>query len=189
MAEAIPISTLIDRVLAELQRLHYAPQSIVSYRRYYNRLLRYAEAEGVGYYSDAFGRQFFAARNGFAWPEEPQPIPRKYRWQLRFLAVLSDMQLHGTIVRRHSYPPAGDVSESFRDILTAFQTECQRRGYSLCISSRRIGHYQQKNSPPRVGNFRTTRVVACDRDPNPPSSVPGVTASRHRSFMRACFMR
>ncbi|MCL6564060.1 MAG: site-specific integrase [Firmicutes bacterium] len=190
MAEAIPIAPLIDRVLAELQRLHYAPQSIVSYRRYYHRLLRYAEAEGVGYYSDAFGRQFFAARNGFAWPEGPQPIPRKYRWQLRFLAVLSDMQLHGTIVRRHSYQPAGDVSESFRDILTAFQTECQRRGYSLQgerTRQARIRHFvgylaMQSILPAQLNATHLSRYVATLVDYHPKTVLAILTSLR--TFLR-----
>lgn len=131
MSEALPIGEVVDRVLAELQRLHYAVNSRNAYRRFYHRVIRYAESQGVRSYSEAFGRQFFTATYGCAWPELPQPIPRKYRPPVRYLESLNDMQLHGTVLRRRPRNRPFEAPAAFRAVLEAFAVECHRRGYSV----------------------------------------------------------
>lgn len=130
MSEALPIQEVVGRVLAELQRLHYTDNTLSSYRTFYNRVLRYAESQGVHAYSEAFGREFFAATYGHAWPELSQSIPRKYRPPVRYLESLSDMQLHGTVLRRRPRNKPFEAPADFREILNAFAHECRRRGYS-----------------------------------------------------------
>ena len=50
MSEHPIISTLIDQVLAELERLQYAENSRAGYRRFYTRVLHFAQAQGVTHY-------------------------------------------------------------------------------------------------------------------------------------------
>ena len=130
MSESIPISELVDRVLAELQRLRYTENTKNTYRRFYNCVLSYAESQGITHYSEAFGRQFFEATYGCAWPGLTQPVPRKFSLMVRYLESLSDVQLHGTVLRRRSRNQPYQVPSTFRAAYDAFIIECGRRGYS-----------------------------------------------------------
>ena len=131
MSESLPIHIVVDRVLAELQRLRYAENTLNAYRRFYNRILRYADAQAVHYYSEEFGQQFFTATYGCAWPELPRPRPMKYRAPVRFLESLSDMQLHGTVLRSRPCRKPFETPAAFRGAFDAFAAECRRRGYSI----------------------------------------------------------
>lgn len=130
MSESIPIYELVDRVLAELQRLHYAEHTQNTYRKFYDRVLRYSEAKGITLYSQAFGRQFFEATYGCALPDLTQPIPRKFSPMVRYLESLSDVQLHGTVLRRRSRNQPYEIASTFQAAFEAFTVECARRGYS-----------------------------------------------------------
>lgn len=130
MSNGMPIQDAVDRVLAELQRLQYSETSQTAYRRFYQRVLAYADAHGVTPYSEALGRQFVEATYGCAWPELSQPLPPKLSGPVRYLASLTDVQLHGTVLRRrrrnHPYEPP----VAFQPAFAAFVVECGRRGYS-----------------------------------------------------------
>ena len=130
MSESIPIPELVDRVLAELQRLHYMESTQNEYRKFYRRILHYASSQGTSHYSEAFGRQFFEATYGCAWPDLTQPVPVKFRPMVRYLESLSDVQLHGTVLRRRSRNQPYEVPSTFRATFDAFTIECGRRGYS-----------------------------------------------------------
>lgn len=130
MSESIPISELVDRALAELERLHYSQNTKNTYRNFYNRILSYAESQGTTCYSEAFGREFFETTYGCAWPEMGQPIPRKFSPMVRYLESLTDVQLHGTVLRRRSKNQPYEVPSTFRAAFDAFAIECGRRGYS-----------------------------------------------------------
>ena len=130
MSESIPIHESVDRVLAELQRLHYAENTQITYRNFYNRVLRYSESQGITHYSEAFGRQFFEATYGCAWPGLTQPVPRKFSPMVRYLESLTDVQLHGTVLRRRPKNQPYEVPSTFRAAVDAFTVECGRRGYS-----------------------------------------------------------
>ena len=92
MSNGMPIQDAVDRVLAELQRLQYSETSQTAYRRFYQRVLAYADAHGVTPYSEALGRQFVEATYGCAWPELSQPLPPKLSGPVRYLASLTDVQ-------------------------------------------------------------------------------------------------
>ena len=59
--EAMPITTLVTQVLAELERLQYSALSQTRYRRFYQRVLAYAGEHRIVDYSEEVGRQFFQA--------------------------------------------------------------------------------------------------------------------------------
>ncbi len=130
MSESILISELVDSVSAELQRLHYAESTQNEYRKFYDRVLRYAESQGTSHYSQAFGRQFFEATYGCAWPELTQPVPRKFSPMVRYLESLSDVQLHGIVLRRRSKNQPYEVPSAFQSAFDSFIIECGKRGYS-----------------------------------------------------------
>lgn len=130
MSEQLTIGELVERVLAELSRLDYAQNTQSQYRRFYHRVVLYAGSRGVNHYSEAFGREFFEATYGCPWTEMPQPTPARFRPPVRFLASLSDVQLHGTVVRRRPKNRPYEAPPAFQEALTEFAVECQRRGYS-----------------------------------------------------------
>lgn len=130
MSESVSIIELANRVLADLDRLHYATNSQLGYRRFYNRVIRYAESQGVTEYSVSFGQQFFEATYGCPWSELPHPISAKFRPPIRYLASLSDVQLHGSVLRRRPKNQPYEAPSAFRVVMDAFAVECQRRGYS-----------------------------------------------------------
>lgn len=131
MIESVSLRQTVDRVLAELERLHYAENSQLAYRRFYDRVLQFAESQGLTQYSEAFGRNFFQATYGCDWRELPQPVPSKYRPIVRYLGSLTDMQIHGTLLRRRPRNKPYDVPPEFAEVLAAFAQECRRRGYSV----------------------------------------------------------
>lgn len=139
MLEHQTIEELVEQVLAELKRLGYAQNTQLIYRRFYNRVLHYAKLRGVEHYSEAFGRDFFEATYGCQWTELPQPTPRKFRPPIRFLASLTDVQLHGTVVRRRPKNSPYQAPPAFLSALEAFTVECQRRGYSPYGQRTRMG--------------------------------------------------
>lgn len=139
MLEQQTIEELAEQVLDELKRLGYAHNTQLTYRRFYNRILRYAKSQGIEHYSEAFGRKFFEVTYGCQWIELPQPIPKKFRPPVRFLASLTDVQLHGTVVRRRSKNRPYVAPPAFREALSAFTVECQRRGYSPYGQRTRMG--------------------------------------------------
>ena len=56
--EKATIQELSTSVLAELQRLEYAPGTIAFYRRTYQELIRYAEANRIEQYSIELGERW-----------------------------------------------------------------------------------------------------------------------------------
>ncbi|ADG07396.1 site-specific integrase [Kyrpidia tusciae] len=139
MLEHLTIAELVEQVLADLKRLAYAQNTQLAYRRFYNRVLHYAKLQGVEHYSEAFGQKFFEATYGCQWTELPQPIPKKFRPPVRFLASLTDVQLHGTVVRRRPKNRPYEAPPAFGKALDAFTVECQRRGYSPYGQRTRMG--------------------------------------------------
>lgn len=139
MSEHPIISTLIDQVLAELERLQYAENSRAGYRRFYTRVLHFAQAQGVTHYSEAFGQQFFETTYHCGWGESLTHTPRKLRHPVRCLASLSDFQLLGTLVRRRPKNQPYVPPLAFREALSAYMADCDRRGYSPRAARTRLG--------------------------------------------------
>ncbi len=128
--EVMPITTLVTRVLAELERLQYSALSQTRYRRFYQRILAYAGERHIVDYSEDIGRQFFQACYACDWLDLPHPVPAKLHVPLRGLAMLGDMQMHRMILRRHTYPSGESPPLEIHAALTAFAADCERRGYS-----------------------------------------------------------
>ncbi len=139
MSEHPMISTLIDQVLAELERLQYAENSRTAYRRVYARVLHYAQTQGVTHYSETFAQQFFEATYHCEWGESLIHTPRKLRQPVRCLASLSDIQLLGTLVRRRPKNQPYEPPLAFREALSAYMADCDRRGYSPRAARTRLG--------------------------------------------------
>jgi len=131
MPVASPIERLVAEVLAELDRLGYAPTTQSLFRQFYRRLLRHTEAQGIPDYSVDVGRQFFEATYQCRCADLSPPIPARLVRPLQYLSALADYQLHGTLVRRHSRKlPTNALPEPLDTALAAFGAECARSGYS-----------------------------------------------------------
>ncbi len=168
MSESIPIHELADRVLAELERLHYRESTKNTYRNFYDLVLNYADSRGADYYSEAFGRQFFNDTYGCPWPEMGQPIPVKFSSIVRCLESLEDVQLHGMIFRRRRKNQPYEAPSAFRAAFDAFTVECGRRGYSKTGERTRVGRIgiflsyleAQEVTPETLTAYHISRFVA-----------------------------
>jgi integrase/recombinase XerD len=127
---ALPLADLVTGVLGELDRHQYSQSSRDSYRRFYQRLLRWTTAQGLTTWSEAVGQRFLTDVYGVVWAELPVPPPRRYRPLLRFLRCLSTYQRHRTLVRRHHPKPPYTPPPAFAAVWATFRQECVRRGYS-----------------------------------------------------------
>lgn len=130
MTEVAPLDRLVAQVLAELDRLRYAKRTQSLYRQFYQRFLHYAATQGIREYSAEVGRQFFEVTYLCRYADLTPPISARLVRPLQYLASLSDFQLHGTLLRRHSSKPPDGLPEPLHTVLTAFGAECDRRGYS-----------------------------------------------------------
>ena len=125
-----PIEELVTCILQELERRNYAENSRNCYRTFYNRVVKFAKSKGEEYYSEDIGRNFLESSYNFKLSDYGKAIPRRLRSPVRFIRVLGDYQLHGSIVRRHSNKKPYKYPEQYTDVLMAFEQECNRRGYS-----------------------------------------------------------
>jgi integrase/recombinase XerD len=117
-------------VLAELQRLRYSPRSQTEFRRFYRRLLAFARVRDVREYSEDLGRQFLEEITHVRIGDLPQPLPTRFVLMLRYLNCLGDYQLHGALRRQKAMKAPYEPPETYRNVLEAFDRECDRRGYS-----------------------------------------------------------
>lgn len=124
------LNDLVASVLTELERLQYSANARARHRRFYQHVLTYAHAHGIGEYSEDFARQFFEDTFHVTMQELPQPVSEKFRQALRYLRRLGGYQLHGTLLRRQSQKVPYEPPTAFQTVLEAFARECDRRGYS-----------------------------------------------------------
>ena len=129
MIEPITIQELVDQLLTELETRQYAPNTQYGYRCYYQRLRHYAEERGIREYSPAVGRDFFETTYQCPLSEIPRPVPRRFCGPLRYLTTLDHYYQQGTLLRRWTKAPPA-LPEPLDQVLTAFVSHCDQRGYS-----------------------------------------------------------
>jgi site-specific recombinase XerD len=141
-----PIRTLIETVLQELRKLNYSENSIVNYRRFYNRLARFAQEEGEAFYSEDFGSRFLMKYYDCRVNTITDTAPTsRLHTQIRCIRLLGDYQLHGIILRRKLGKLATTPCPvQFRCGYESFLAECRERNYS------ERGTYTRAN---RIKNF------------------------------------
>lgn len=141
-----PIKTLTETVLQELRKLNYSENSVLSYRRFYSRLARFAQEEGEAFYSEELGSRYLLKYYDCRVNTFTDTAPTsKLRMQIRYIRVLGDYQLHGIILRRKLGKLATTPCPApFKSGYESFLAECRARNYS------ERGTYTRGN---RIKNF------------------------------------
>jgi integrase/recombinase XerD len=124
------IRSLVSDVLGQLQRLHYSEETRANYRRFYNRLLSFADTTGEGVYSEGLGNRFLQSICKFDLDSCTLSSHRTFRSQARCIRVLGDYQLHRAILRRRTTKTAYVRTPQFAEALETYRKECVQRGYS-----------------------------------------------------------
>jgi integrase/recombinase XerD len=100
MKTKLPIEELAAKVLAELERLNYAYNSICGFRAFYKRVVSFAREKNEVYFSEKLGRDFLKEKYGCTVNYYTQTMPKSFKSPIRAIRILGDFQLHGVIVRR-----------------------------------------------------------------------------------------
>jgi site-specific recombinase XerD len=124
------IRNLVSEVLGQLERLNYSENTRTTYRRFYNRLVRFAESVGEGIYSESLGNRFLQMNYKFDMNNYTASSHYSFRNETRFMRVLGDYQLHGAILRRKTTRIPYKRTPQFEEALKGYYKECVQRNYS-----------------------------------------------------------
>jgi integrase/recombinase XerD len=124
------IRKLVSDVLGQLQRLHYSEETRTNYRRFYNRLIKFADGTGEEVYSESLGNRFLQMLYRFDLDNYTVSLHRSFRNQARCMRILGDYQLHGAILRRRTTKAPYARTPRFAEALEAYRTECVLRNYA-----------------------------------------------------------
>lgn len=132
--EKTTIQELSISVLAELQRLGYAPGTIAFYHRTYQKLLRYAEINQIQNYSIEVGEKWLKESFGI----DPGCVVKnkgeynsKWHYLIRPCQCLTEWQLHGCIaLKKQGKLASREVPYQFKKGYESFVTFCHDADYS-----------------------------------------------------------
>lgn len=130
MKPKVPLRNLVTEVLAELERLNYAENTRNVYRRFYNRLIAFAESINETAYSEELGNTYLRRYHYFDLENYNLAAHRKFRGKARCIRVLGDYQLHGLILRRQTTKAPYDRTPHFAEALETFKMHCLKRNFS-----------------------------------------------------------
>ena len=130
METKLTINELVDKVLAELERLNYSYNSLCGFRAFYKRVITFANEKEELYFSEELGRAFLKERYNCTVNYYTEVMPKSYRGPIRRIRILGDYQLHGVIVRRIVKKPGYVKPPQFEKELTAYERECENNDYS-----------------------------------------------------------
>ena len=130
MNQGRSIRNLVSEVLAQLERLNYSENTRTTYRRFYNRLVRFADSAGERIYSEGLGNRFLQMNYKFDMNSYKASLHYSFRNETRFMRVLGDYQLHGAILRRRTTRIPYKRTPQFEEALKGYYKECVQRNYS-----------------------------------------------------------
>lgn len=126
----LTIEELAAKVLAELERLNYAYNTICGFRAFLKRVISFAREKNEFYFSEKLGRDFLKEKYGCTIDYYTQTIPKLFKAPIRVIRILGDFQLHGVIVRRMVKKPGYLKPSQFEKELTAYEKYCSDNDYS-----------------------------------------------------------
>lgn len=130
MKTKLPIEELAAKVLAELERLNYAYNTICGFRRFFKRVISFARKKNEFYFSEKLGRDFLKEKYGCTIDYYTQAMPGSFKAPIRAIRILGDFQLHGVIVRRMVKKTEYVKPPQFEKELTAYEKYCSNNDYS-----------------------------------------------------------
>ncbi|MEG6521782.1 site-specific integrase [Desulfotomaculum sp. 1211_IL3151] len=139
--QTLAIKKLVAVVLAKMEELNYAQTTLTNYRRFYSRIIRFAEERDDIYYSEELGSDFLKKYYHCHIDTIHEAAPNKtLGTQIRYIRVLGDFQIHGAILRRKLGPLAATSCPiQFEIGFESYCLECQDRHYS------KQGNYSRMN--------------------------------------------
>lgn len=132
-AQMLLIGELVRVVLAKMKELNYSKTTLTNYRRFFNRVLRFAKDRKVIHYSEEFGSDFLKEYFHCNIDTIHDVAPTKnLKAPIRYIRVLGDFQLHGIILRRKLGPlAAAPCPRQFEQGFQSYCIECQNRHLSI----------------------------------------------------------
>ncbi len=130
METKLTINELVDKVLAELERLNYSHNSLCGFRCFYKRVIAFAKEKEELYFSEELGSAFLKERYNCTVNYYTEAMPKSYKEPIRRIRILGDYQLHGVIIRRIVKKPGYVKPPQFEKELTAYEKECENNDYS-----------------------------------------------------------
>ena len=132
--EKATIQELSTSVLTELHRLGYASETIASYRRIYQRLIRYAAANQIQQYSIEVGERWLKESFGI----DPGLVVKKngaynskWYYLIRPCQCLTEWQLHGCIpLKKQGKLASQTIPRQFKHGYESFASFCRDADYS-----------------------------------------------------------
>ena len=143
MQDKLAIGEFQKSFVAELHRLNYKKATLSEYRRISERLVEYAEREGVDRYSVDFGCQFLESEYPVAKDQVPTQWTLKQRRSRRALQLIDDFSVNGIITLRKQTGNDGlndydsPLLERYEQHLTNLG-QAKRTGYSKAYIARRF---------------------------------------------------
>ena len=123
------IEELIKKVLSELERVGYSSSYLYSFRAFCKKLIVFILDKNEKYFSVELGADFLREKCDCPTNVLSRQMSPKQRNSIRKIRILEDYQLNRAIPRRASGP--GYIKpQQFKTVLLAYETECQKRGYS-----------------------------------------------------------
>jgi site-specific recombinase XerD len=126
-----PIEELAAEVVKELERLHYAYNTICQLRASFKRICAFARDRNVQYFSEDFGKVYLKEKYGCTTNYYLDIFPKKAKQAIRSVRLLGDFQLHGVVIRRIKKRKGYVKPPQFEEALTAYEKECESNEYSL----------------------------------------------------------
>jgi len=166
------IQELSTSVLAELQRLGYASATVTVYRRTYQRLIRYAEANRIQHYSIEVGEKWlkesFGINPGLVVKSKGE-YDSKWYYLIRPCQCLTEWQLHKCIALKRQGKLASQMTpHQFKKGYESYVTFCRDAEYS------ERGTYSRLNRIKRMLLFFDQKGV---------SSFNGITGRKISEFL------
>lgn len=173
--ERATIRELSEAVVAELERLGYASETIRSYQRLYHRLIRYADENQIQYHSvDAchrWLRESLGIDPTLVVRSNDHPYDRSSYLPIRACQCLTEWQLHGCLaLKKQGKLAAHELPRQFKEGYESYAALCREAGYS------ERGTYTRLNRIKRMLLFFDQHGV---------SSMQSITAGTISAFFRS----
>lgn len=173
--EKATIRELSEAVLAELQRLGYAPATINTYGRMYRRLVRYADENQIQHHSvdvcNHWLKESFGIDPALVVRKNEDPYKREYYLPIRVCQCLTEWQLHGCLaLKKQGKLAARELPRQFKEGYESYAALCREAGYS------ERGTYTRLNRIKRMLLFF---------DQHGCSSLQGITGGKISAFFKS----
>lgn len=126
----LKVEELVEKVLAELERLKYSYSSLCGFRGLYKRVIAFANEKEILYFSEELGKSFLHEKYNCAVNYYSEAMPTACKRPIRGIRILGDYQLHGVIIRRLVKKSAYVKPPQFEKEINAYERECENNDYS-----------------------------------------------------------